>query len=165
MEFKFIRHADITNQELLEIVNLKSKQWNYTVDQQIRWIDENILPDDLHVIMYNVNENLAYMNLVKIEVIVNKVSLPFIGIGNVCASKKGKGYGKDIMIRVNEYLKSSGMSAMLFCKYDLVKFYNNFGWKSIDKSTITNPNSIEINIMTYNVTHKIVDLSYSGRNF
>lgn len=165
MEFKFIKHTDISTETLFEIVSIKSKQWNYTNEQHLKWIIDNIQPNDIHVLMSIENKNLAYMNLVQIEVVINNIKLPFLGIGNVCAIEKGKGYGRNLMNGVNEFLEINNFNAILLCKDELVNFYTNFNWKLVKRETIINSNYLETNLMTFNLNQKIESLRYVGRNF
>lgn len=49
---------------------------------------------------------VGYMNLIQTEVVLNDETQPFLGIGNVCSLKKGLGYGRELLIGVqNIYLK------------------------------------------------------------
>lgn len=165
MKFDFIVHSDVSPELMLEIIALKSKQWHYSVEQHLKWIDENILPDDIHVIMSDKEENLAYMNLVKISVSINNISLPFLGIGNVCAKEKGRGYGKNILIGVNNYLVTNKLYGILLCKNDLIDFYKKYNWNLIPKQNIKNEKYQEINIMIFNLDQKVDAFDYTGRNF
>ena len=105
MNFKFLEHSHIIENELLEIVALKKTHWHYSIEEHISWMQNNIKQDDTHVLMYNKEEVLVgYLNLIKTDVVINNMNYPFLGIGNVCSKEKGRGYGNELLIEVNKFL-------------------------------------------------------------
>src|SRR5947209_1919910 len=131
MEFKFCMHSQISSKELRNIIELKNIHWKYTVDQHLSWIKENILDADIHVTMYKNNKLLGYLNLVVIKVKLNNKDCDIYGIGNVCSRENGYGYGKELLIGIQQYLIENDCRGILFCKNALVPFYKKFGWDLI----------------------------------
>lgn len=165
MKFQFILHSQITNEILSQIINLKKNHWDYSFEQHKEWIFENINYKDIHVLMFDNEKAVAYMNLIKIEVVINDKVMPFLGIGNVCSKEKGKGYGKELLLGVNSFLKDEKHYGLLLCKNELVAFYSKYNWITIDKTIIKNEKLKEINMMVFNLEDEIVSLNYEGRNF
>jgi hypothetical protein len=165
MEFKFLLQSQITAIELESIVSLKKLHWDYSIEEHINWIKANIQADDIHVLMVENNELIGYLNLIKTQVIINSKTHPFLGVGNVCTKNKGKGYGKDLLTAINNYLIINSLNGILLCKNDLMGFYSKVNWVLVDDS-IRDQNSYKnINFMLFNYEDEITDFKYSGRYF
>ena len=98
---KLIVHKEITEDELNEVSRIKSAQWHYSYEEQLQWIKKNIKDTDIHVLLSLDGRNIAYLNLIDIELFVEGVAVKGFGIGNVCAIQKGKGFGFVLMKEVN----------------------------------------------------------------
>ncbi|WP_445720475.1 hypothetical protein, partial [Flavobacterium sp.] len=149
MNIRFIIHKDITENELLNVIKIKSKVWPYSLDNQLIWIKENIKDDDIHVLLSDENNIFkAYLNLIEIVLEFNKELISGFGIGNVCALEKGKGWGKKLMKLTNSYLEINKKMGLLFCKSNLIKFYTDSNWELVPKK--------KIKISYYNETYVMV---------
>lgn len=165
MNFKFIKHSQIEDHHLKEIVSLKKIHWDYSTEEHTKWIQNNIHEDDIHVLMLDNDILVGYLNLVKIDVLINNISYPFLGIGNVCSKEKRKGYGNELLIEVNKFLIDNHQRGMLFCKDNLIDFYKKFKWQLIDKVLIDQPIFKNINIMLFNFDSSTRFLLYDGKFF
>ncbi|BAP39192.1 GNAT family N-acetyltransferase [Acinetobacter guillouiae] len=127
-QIKLIKHQDATGKDIKEIIDLKSKQWSFSLDEQMQWIKNNIKNSDFHILLLLDKKSVAYLNLIDIELIVNGTTRKGFGIGNVCAIEKGKGYGFELMKEVNKIITNLNKIGFLFCKEPLLKFYSSLGW-------------------------------------
>lgn len=128
---RVIKHSNIDQNTLQEIVKIKQLSWDYSMEQHLLWINDNLKDNDYHFLLFDNEELIAYMNLVEVNVDSNSTSIPFLGIGNVCSKYKGRGDGKKLMIEVNAFIKENSFYGILFCKNHLVDFYKKFDWKLI----------------------------------
>lgn len=71
---KLIVHENIAQDELNEVIRIKSTQWNYSYEEQMQWIKNNIKDTDIHVLLYFNEKSVAYLNLIDIDVIVSNIS-------------------------------------------------------------------------------------------
>ena len=166
MELEIIKHRDILFKDLLRAIAMKSIAWPHPIESQVNWIIENIDEEDEHVFLKEGSIDLAYMNLVKISFSANDTDYMAYGIGNVCAAEKGKGYGRELMNRVNDYLKETKICGLLFCRDALVPFYKLYGWEEVKRDACKEPVLAEgINVMTYLAPEKIVSFKYQGKTF
>jgi hypothetical protein len=165
MRFKFCPHFQLNKEDLKKIIDLKKKHWNYTSKEHINWIERNIKAEDIHVLMYEKEELVAYLNLINTQVVINDVIQPFIGIGNVCSMAKGKGYGKKIIEEVNYFLTVNKQNGILFCKENLIDFYKKHKWSLVDQSLTSQDFFNTINVMLLNFGQKIISFKYMGSNF
>jgi len=162
----YIKHDSLSADALLNICSIKSIAWPYSIDSQIEWIKKEIHSNDLHVMQYINNKLSAYMNLIAIEIIIDSERQFAFGIGNVCASEKGKGYGSVLMDNVGKYLVKNKKAGLLFCKSSLVKFYNTHGWKLLDKQTVhLEFDNKNIETMVYNIPVDYSLIEYMGNAF
>lgn len=165
MQFKFCRHSQISQQELEKIVDLKKTHWNYSSDEHLNWIEQNLKTEDIHVLMFEKEKLVAYLNLVNTEVLINVNVQAIIGIGNVCSAEKGKGYGSKLIKEVNQYLFQQKKQGMLLCKDSLVGFYKKYAWILVDKILTTRGAYGNISIMLFNYEDAIISFNYKGNNF
>lgn len=164
-ELEIIRHNDILFHDLLRAVAVKNVAWPHSVDSQLKWIIDNMQPDDLHVFLKENGEDLAYMTLSTVTAFVNGVDTPFKGVGCVCSSKHGVGFGKQLMKNVNKWLQDNNYKGLLFCKKELVQFYKKYGWNLIEPSSVifTTPHD-GVYTMSYNC-EGIKKIEYKDRLF
>jgi len=166
MELEIIKHRDILFRDLLRAIVVKSIAWPYPLENQVKWIIDNIDDEDEHVFLKEGLKDIAYMNLVKITFSANDTDYMAFGIGNVCAAEKGKGYGRELMNRVNDYLKETKNCGLLFCRDALVPFYKLYGWEEVKPDVCKEPVLAEgIHVMTYLAPEKIVSFKYQGKEF
>lgn len=166
MKLEVIRHRDILFRDLLRAIAIKSVAWPHPLESQVRWIVDNIDDKDEHIFLKEGSQDLAYMNLVSISFTVNEKDFMAFGIGNVCTVEKGKGYGRELMVRVNDYLKEKRTCGLLFCKDVLVPFYKLYGWVEVNRDVCEEPVLPEgVHVMTFLAPEKIVSLKYQGKEF
>lgn len=165
-ELKIIQHADVTNAELDEIIWLKAVAWPYSYEKQLEWIHKNIKNFDLHLLLLKNNIPVSYLNLIDIELEIDNKVCDALGVGNVCAGEKGKGYGKELIDQTNKFIIEKKRTGMLFCKKELVNFYKKHNWMLLDKSQLAlafDNNNIES--MVLNQSEPFRNLQYKGNPF
>lgn len=161
-----IPHKDVSGRQLEEIIEIKSKAWPYSFDSQLEWINTNLKESDIHVLLSLNKTNVAYLNLIDIELTLDEIVIDGFGIGNVCATEKGKGWGKEIMTQTNLYLKQRNKIGLLFCKNYLINFYRLNNWKLIEKKKITlSFDNESIGTMIFNCDKEFNNLQYLGTPF
>lgn len=165
MQFEFHRNSHLTEHDKEQIISLKKTHWNYSEEEHKNWINHNLFKDDIHVLMLENEVLVGYLNLIETEVIVNNESHPFLGIGNVCSKEKGKGYGQQLLMEVNNYLVINEQQGVLLCKDELTEFYKKYNWVLLDKALTSHVFSRTINVMFFNIVCKITKFNYLGRNF
>ncbi len=131
MNFDFIKHSDCSGNILDEICGLKKQHWDYPLDAQREWLQENIADDDVHLLIRN-NQGclIAYLSLVGVKVSHNNDVFDMLGIGSVCVDKKhtGQHLGLLLMNLVDFCLKKNKKQGILLCSDGLVDFYAKCGW-------------------------------------
>ena len=166
MELEIIKHSDISQEDLLRVIDIKNAAWPYPIESQRKWIAENQSSEDLHVILKDDNDDLAYMDLCPVNAEVDGHQMSFMGIGNVCSKTKGKGHGGVLVTRVNKYLEDNNLKGMLFCKDHVMRFYAHYGWQVIssDNVIIEWEGHEDIYTMCYN-TPSFTRMIYSDKLF
>ena len=165
MKLEIIKHNDILFRDLLRAIAVKSIAWPHPIESQVKWIIDNMIHDDMHVFLTEDGKDKAYMTLSPVEGILNDIKTRFMGVGCVCAKERGKGDGGKLLSSVNEYLKSNGLYGLLFCKANLIKFYNRNGWQLLPNEIVTlQPQHEGVYVMVYNCNN-VRSFQYSGRFF
>lgn len=160
-----IPHAEITLTKLNEIIQIKSIAWPYCYEKQFEWIHDNLKNTDIHVLIYQEETLIAYLNLIDIEFKIDGNLKNGFGIGNVCALKIGKGWGKYLIKCTNTYLKDNNKIGLLFCKSQLVKFYSDNNWRLVRNEKLNCPFKNEVQSMVYNSPEDFNQLEYIGKPF
>ena len=166
MELEIIKHSDISYEDLLRVIDIKNAAWPHPIESQLKWIANNQSSEDLHIILKDGIDDLAYMDLCPVNADVDGHQMCFMGIGNVCSKTKGKGHGGILVTLVNKYLEDNNLKGMLFCKDHVMRFYAHFGWQVIsgDKVTIEGEGHEGIYTMCFN-TPSFNRMIYSDRLF
>ena len=135
-----VRHDELDEATLEDIVAIKSEHWAYPAESQKKWIRENIKADDLHLIVKEDCDTVAYLSICNVELIIDGKKENALGIGSVCVSKKylGMGKGKRIVLLANEQIKKKNGLGVLLCHDALVDFYRRCNWGSVyyDKAVL-----------------------------
>lgn len=164
-ELEIIKHNDILFRDLLRAVAVKNVAWPHPVESQLKWIIDNMQPDDMHVFLKENGEDKAYMTLSPVTATMNGEETSFMGVGCVCSANPGMGGGKSIVLGVNNFLKKKNQKGLLFCKAQLIGFYEKYNWKVIiPEKVILEPPVQEIYTMTFNCS-EVGKLEYKGRMF
>lgn len=129
-----ISNKEITNELLNKIIELKKSHWNHDFDSQLKWLKNNLVEDDRHILILDENNALvAYMNMINL-LITNNIgnTEEMFGIGNVCVCNtyKNKGLGTVLMSVCSFYLNLYNKNGILLCKESLKNFYLKNNWKN-----------------------------------
>jgi len=161
-----IPHKKISQKKLNEIIEIKTISWPYSPSEQLAWINSNIKENDIHVLLEQNDILVGYLNLIEINLIINGILEFGCGIGNVCSKEKGKGWGKELMERTNNFLSKNRKTGLLFCKKNLVRFYSQYNWRTLDKSILRVCFETEaIEVMIYSFYNDINNIEYQGYIF
>lgn len=92
---KYLRHDQITSNIIDKIIKVKSVAWDFDYESQKDWIKYNLKDADIHILLFQNEKVIAYLNLIELDINVDALNYKAYGIGNVCAFKKGKGWGRN----------------------------------------------------------------------
>ena len=73
MELQLIKHNDILFRDILRAVSVKSVAWPHPVESQLKWIIDNMYPNDIHVFLTDGEADKAYMTLSPVEGLMNAI--------------------------------------------------------------------------------------------
>ena len=165
-ELTTIPHSEISSGQLDQIIQIKSMAWPYSFKEQNEWIQKNIKDSDIHIFLLNEQKQVvAYLNLIDIELSIDEQLYPAYGIGNVCALKKGEGWGKELILKTNEFLIEKKRIGLLFCKDPLSNFYNQNHWRIIAPDYFRRILKNGIHAFLYNGPVEFNKLAYNGPLF
>ncbi|MBA3872504.1 MAG: GNAT family N-acetyltransferase [Anaerolineae bacterium] len=74
----------------------------------------------------------AFGMLKPLNIIHDGKQCPILGISNIIAVEKGRGYGKLLMQAIKEYLVSKHMNGLGFCDHEICPFYVQCGFQIIE---------------------------------
>lgn len=154
MNWKVVKHRDLSMAEGLRIAYLKDQHWPYGLESQILWMRENIGIEDAHLMGEDQDgEEIilkAYITLSNLNVVIDDQCLKCIGIGGVCVDKaiQHSGIGRHLMQKAGDYISEHDQIGILLCKDSLVPFYEKCGWKLVHyQKAVVAGNNYERNIM------------------
>jgi len=154
MNWKLVKHKDLTMADGLRIAYLKEQHWPYGLESQILWMRDNIALDDVHLMGEKQDGDKivleAYITLSNLTVTIDNQQIDCIGVGGVCVDKtiQHSGIGRLLMQEAEMYITKQGRLGILLCKESLVSFYKKCGWKLVQyKSASVAGINYEHNIM------------------
>ena len=53
INIELIKHSDVSKNAIDEIITIKNEHWRYSYEQQLEWLDKNILESDYHLLVRN----------------------------------------------------------------------------------------------------------------
>jgi hypothetical protein len=153
-----IEHSKIEVDTLIQIVKLKQSAWpKYSIYEHMKWITENLKPDDLHCYL---DDFSAYLNLINIDIELDGIKQSAVGFGNLC-SGLNRGSGALLMKQV---IAKQTLPMLSFCNYDLVSYYKHFGWEFIHRSRCEfTIDLIDLRVMYYG--SRFNKIKYTGNKF
>ncbi len=167
-EFVVIKHENLVEEHMREIIRLKQQYWDYSYESQKRWIQSCLKADDIHLLMKLDNRFVAYLSVNVINMLVEGKALIGKGLGNVCVDKtfQGQGYGKKIVEKANEIIKENGNIGILLCHTHLIPFYERCGWidTKYDEMKIAQKDFSEV-LMLFNSDLEHISDMVLERNF
>lgn len=118
--------------ELLNIYNLKNSKWNYGIKSQKKWFEENINDNDIHCLLKNNNNIIAYNCLRFIKVLNYKKKVNYL-IRDTLIAKKNINFFflKKFIEKTNKVIKKKSEYGFLFCPKNLIKLNEIFGWNRL----------------------------------
>lgn len=119
---------------LREIARVKDTCWEHGISSQIKWIQENCLADDLHILMRADNGSLAgYCAITKVCAQFDQERAELCGLGGVCISHQlqGRGLGGILVNYATDLILHASKRGILLCREGLVGFYGSHGWKNL----------------------------------
>lgn len=166
-EIRAIPHSQVTKEQLDQIIQIKSIAWPYPYEAQQNWIKKNLKESDIHVLLQNEqNESVAYLNLIPIVLKLDGAPISAFGIGNVCALETGKGWGRVLIDKINEFLEINHAIGLLFCKESLVRFYSESHWTVLAPEKLDFKHAMEVKTMMFDSTMQTFKtLEYHGKLF
>lgn len=97
---------------------------------------EDQSPDKLFFLLEQENKILAMGALWEVKpVILDGEEFSFLAVLNVMANEKGKGYGKQVVSTMREYLTKNNKTGFGFCMPRTKGFYEKCGFQIEEKST------------------------------
>ena len=148
-DIEYIKHKEINNQKIKDIINLKSQFWLYDYDSQKKWIKENVKLEDEHILIYKESQLLGYGLILKRNCNI---------VDSIIVNEKyrGMGYGGYLINFINNKIEDNGF---LLCEKHNISYYKKYGWKKDNNIKIFNK-KIKDNLyfMKYNL--KINDVFY-----
>lgn len=160
MTVRFISNKDISLIDINRIIAIKNEHWPHNYDSQIMWLRQNLYDDDVHLLLSDGLQLLAYLNIVRVNARMDSKTISMIGIGNVCVekSREHSGMGRLIIGEFNSYVEDMNAIGVLLCKSHLVEFYKKCGWKEIKPNKVSVANvKFQNHIMVYSSDSETLD--------
>lgn len=126
-------HTDLPSAFSWQAVAYMRQIWPSLFTGGLTWLREPY-PADLstfHVVIHHDEVLVAYAAVIRVTVSHDGTDYAIDGVGNVLTATpyRGRGYGRQVVERVNDWLDGSDAdAAVLFCAPDLESYYARSGW-------------------------------------
>ena len=126
-KFQIKQGKDITKLEVDLINKARSLEFNSTSLINPKPVNEDW--EKKYFLLKDQNaKTLAFAMLLEIEVEFKRVRHSILGLSNLIAINKGKGYGKILIFKMKKYIKKSGLTCIGFCNKKITGFYKKCGF-------------------------------------
>lgn len=159
MELKYIQNKDLTEEIKTQIIQIKEEHWHYGDTSQRKWLKDNLLANDVHLLGYSGGVLAAYLNAINVNCRFDTYEVNCVGIGNVCVTKDREhtGYGHRLMRAANEFISKAERPGILLCHDNLINFYKKCNWVELHSTNIKiagkNYHFAVMTFPTFNVTN------------
>lgn len=130
----------LTNTELKNILNLKSTHYKFSYKKQKEWFLKNINNIDRHNLLIYKNKIIGYncLRYLKVNKINLKNSKKMILFDTLIINSKFRGLGASykLMLKNLKQLSNKNIIGLLYCKLNMIPFYNKFNWNRVQKKQI-----------------------------
>lgn len=147
-----------------KIFQLKKTHYKFSLLRQKIWFNNNIQPQDKHLVLLNKKDIIGY-NVLKFRKINFKYfrkKLPgkaYIFDTLIIDNKfRNLGLSKLIMNKSNNIIKKKKYISFLVCKPNMIKFYKYYNWKIIPDSKILFTNFKKTNMHAWMYYGKKINL-------
>ncbi len=167
-KYTIFKHKDLNEDALREIIRLKQQHWNHPYESQKKWIEDNLQPEDIHMLYAIDGRYIAYMSICIIDIFSKEMHIKAKGLGNVCVDKElqGKGLGKRLVEKANELITDAGEVGILLCHNHLLAFYERCGWHNVEyNSLLIGENKFNDILMLLNCDKNYLSDVVLDRNF
>ena len=146
-------YKNLNNNGLLKkIAKLKNQEWNYGLNNQLKWLRSNIKRNDLHILLQKNKKLLGYVLLRSRSIInMNKIKGKYFFFDTIIIHKKFRNQKLSgvIINKANTIIKVKNKFSVLLCNKSKIKYYQKYNWKITKKIRILNYDSKKT-IMVYN---------------
>lgn len=132
-EFVIVKHSELDEKMLKEIIRLKQQHWGFFYKSQKKWIENTFEPEALHLLL-RIDENfVAYLSIRDIRVLADEKKMTAKGLGNVCVDKRFRklGLGRKLVEQASELIFDNQDIGILLCHSHLISFYEKCGWSEV----------------------------------
>lgn len=120
----------LTDNDIDEIISIKDSVWPHPYQSHKKWMDNNLKPNDVHLMIRSASVPIAYLNMVNLTLKADSIFYA-IGIGNVCVNPSFQGHNLGFMlVKMAEYhILQNKIPGILVCKDKIRGFYEKCGWQ------------------------------------
>ena len=130
MEIILKKNSQLTRDELAQIKSALFSEF------KVPFKIEDQSPDKLFFLLKKENRILSMGALWEVKpVLFDGEEFSFLSVLNVVANEKGKGYGKQVILVMREYLTKNNKTGFGFCMQKNKGFYEKCGFQIEEKST------------------------------
>lgn len=136
---KILSVNDISSEQIVQICSLKNQYWQYGIDKQLRWWQDNTDNTDSFSILLKKDLIFAFLRLRERNIQINDFVDNALCITEVCVDQQfsRQGYGKKLMESTTNHIKRCGSKvAFLLCFEEQVKFYQSCNWAKLSTPLI-----------------------------
>jgi predicted GNAT family N-acyltransferase len=131
--FKLIcnKTVKLSRNQILDILKLKKSHWNYSLEKQLEHFKISFKNNDLHNLLYKNNQLIGYTALRTIHLFKKKKNFTFLQFDTLIIHKsfRKKKLSNLLMIFNTITIINKKLTALLYCKKQLIPFYKKFGWQ------------------------------------
>jgi hypothetical protein len=150
-KIRVLSKAKLNNDLKSQIFELKKTHYHYSLKSQKNWFQQNINPNDKHLLLF-MNDKIIGYNLLRIKKLKiyykHKIILQNCYLFDTLILNqkyRNRGLSKMITNKSNLIIKDKNYYSFLLCLKKLVSYYRKFHWNLIPKNKIMFTDHVKTN--------------------
>ena len=133
------KKQDQLNQlDIKKIINLKNTHWKYSFSEHYKFLKKNYKKKDFHNLLFINQKLIGYTAFRNEYMLIKNKKLKYLHFDCLVILKKFREKKmSNILMCFNHYtIKDKFLPSILFCEKKMVKYYQKYNWKIINKNKI-----------------------------
>ena len=127
MNLEILSSDELSENDLTVITKFRIQEFG--VEIPTNSISSNEDQNNLYFLLKDDTENiLAFAMVEELPLKFHNESILVLCVSTVIATKKGEGYGKQVLAEIQNYAKEKGRTLLGFCETDMIPYYQKCGF-------------------------------------
>ena len=132
------KQTDLSKLDIKKIISLKNTHWKYSFSEIYRFLKKNFKKNDFYNLIFLNQKLIGYTGFRNKYFFLKNKKLKYLHFDCLVILKKFRDKKiSNILMCFNHYvIQDKSLPSILFCEKKMIKYYQNYNWKKINKNKI-----------------------------